>query len=87
MGHCPPPLLGAVLLLAGPPVGQTDRFGGQSVSQTDRQSGAMFFCVQNMERHIVLHPAHFGPRMREVLYERLRSEARACCRVCGSPAF
>jgi hypothetical protein len=34
-----------------------------------------FFNIE-MERNILLHPAHFGPRMREILYERLRSEAR-----------
>jgi len=33
----------------------------------------MFFHME-LDRHIVLHPAHFGPRMREVLYERLRTE-------------
>ena len=31
----------------------------------------------SMEKNILLHPAHFGPRMREILYERLRGEARA----------
>ena len=35
-----------------------------------------FFNI-SMEKNILLHPAHFGPRMREILYERLRSEARA----------
>ena len=35
-----------------------------------------FFNI-SMEKNILLHPAHFGPRMREILYERLRGEARA----------
>jgi hypothetical protein len=36
-----------------------------------------FFNIE-LERNILLHPAHFGPRMREILYERLRGEARRC---------
>ena len=39
----------------------------------------MFFHM-TLDRHIVLHPAHFGPRMREILYERLRTEVRGCLR-------
>jgi hypothetical protein len=35
-----------------------------------------FFNIE-LERNILLHPAHFGPRMREILYERLRGEVRA----------
>ena len=44
---------------------------------------AMGFFNIELERNILLHPAHFGPRMREILYERLRAEARARAHACA----
>ena len=46
-----------------------------------------FFNIM-MEKNILLHPAHFGPRMRDILYERLRGEARAltCCAAAARAA-
>lgn len=38
----------------------------------------MFFHLA-MKRSLVLAPQHFGPRMRETLYERLRGEVEGTC--------
>ena len=55
-----------------------------------RAVDTMFFHLQ-LERNIVLPPRFMGPRMREILYERLRTEARLparsplrCCLRLGS---